>query len=680
MVSFAEQKVLPKARRIWALSAGLIALLLVSRAQADEASLLDLPLEALLQIQVSTGSKFPEAWSEAASTMSVITAADLRKMGARTIFDALATVPGIALDYNNRNVPVVDVRGFRDTPLLYLLNGQSLGGVVSGGAQNIGAMALPVSNIERIEVVRGPGSALYGANALIGIVNIITKADAAAKPVSLGASAELQAGGLVEHKVNLHSQQRLGEELSLQLNLEFLDRQGARRWLAADDQGNSGYGDNAADALDLQADLRWRQSKLFVRYNRFNRGDFLGLTDYLDNQGEESAESIYLNGHQELQLAPELKLALSGYYDKRDVDWFWNFFPADSALTQVGGPFAAWNSQGLKSDLLWKEQKAGLDMLAVYEGLEGHTLVAGLAHENQRSFAIKHLSTQNPGPLPALTDVSAEYNWNRPGERDINAFYATDTWQLQPQLKAVIGARYDHYSDFGGAFNPRLALVWQLSDQYSLRAGYGRAFRAPDFGDLYAQNLFGSNGNPNIKPEKMHTWELGLNARLSKRLFARATWFNSKLEDLIVSGELAQNRGHSQSQGLETEARLELGQSQYLSATYTYTDSTTNDMAYPQVARHRANLAYNWMLSERVNFNVNANLLRQLNPGEQLPYRGRTLINASLNMTRLLPGLDADLTLYNLSGASYSYPSASLAQGYPGPERSLLVALRFELP
>ena len=644
-----------------------------------EDALLDLPLEELLQIQVSTASKFPEAWSEAASTMSVITAADLRKMGARSIFDALASVPGIAVDYNGRNTPAVDVRGFRDTPLLYLLNGQSLSGVVSGGAQNIGTVALPISNIERIEVVRGPGSALYGANALIGIVNIITKADRA-DSVNLGSSTELQSGGRVEQRVSIQTHAHLTSELMLHLNLESLDRQGARRWLKADADGNSGYGDNAADAVDVQADVRWRRSKLFVRYNRYQRGDFLGLTDYLNHEGEESAESIYLNGHQDLQLTHQFKVSLSAYYDKRDVDWFWTFFPAGSGLTQAGGPFADWYNQGLKSDLLWREQKAGVDVLGVYEGLARHTLVLGLAHENQRSYDIKHLSTQNPGPLAELTDVSAEFNWNQPGTRDINAVYATDTWQLTRDLKTVIGARYDHYSDFGGAFNPRLSLVWQMSDTYSLRAGYGKAFRAPDFGDLYAQNLFGANGNPDIKPEKMQTFELGINANLSKRLFARATWFDSGLKDLIVSSELTQNRGSSAAQGIETEIRFEITDSQTLSGTYTYTDSSTNKQPFPLVARHRATLAYNWMLNEKFNFNLNANFIGQLNPsapGQAAP-PGRRLLNASVNMTSLLPGLDADLTLYNLTGTHYAYPSASLATGYPGPERSLLLNLHLQ--
>lgn len=639
--------------------------------------LFDLPLSELLKLKVTTSSKTSETWENAPSSLTVITAADIAKSSAQTLFDLLQNVPGISVDYDARDIAQVNVRGIKGSPILYLLNGQSLSGVISGSATNIAMLALPINNIKRIEIIRGPGSALYGANALIGIVNIMTFDGRQDKGTLIRVDASFNEDNTLMKHYTLNQQKKIKEHQSYDINLSILDYDESIN-IKRDIEDNSGLLEKRQKHLDLQLNAAFHDLEFFTRLNQYERDDFLGLTNYINDDGEESADSFYGNIKWNVFDTPVNKLTVSAFYDYKDIDWLWHFFPAGSAVTAPGESFSDWNASGVISNLLWKEEKLALDALNIYHGIPNHTLVLGITSEYQRAFDIQHISNQRPNFLSELEDVSENYNWNDENDRLLSAVYMQDTWHIQKGLTGNIGARYDYYNDFGSSFNPRLALHWQVAQHHSLKLLYGQAFRAPDFGDLYAKNLFGSNGNPDLNPETITTSEIIINSRWHDRFITTFTLFSSQMEDLIISGSMARNEGNISSEGVEAQIRYDISQGSYISLNHTYAYSQTNHHYDASLPKNKTNILLSYAVNDSLNVQFNGYRQDEVETSVAT-FSSYQVSNMALLKRNIYNQFDLKLSLLNIFDETYNYPSNNLPQGYPGARRSIQVQLNYSL-
>jgi iron complex outermembrane receptor protein len=154
----------------------MIVLLSVGLAHANSLEKLTmLSMAELLQVRIITASKVPEPLSKSTSDVTVFTSADIKRSGARSYHDLLKRVPGFILNKTHSGAAAVSVRGTGATRILTLIDGHVLNEPEKGSAMNAFIDTLPIENIKRIEVIKGPGSALYGANAFLGIIHIITK-------------------------------------------------------------------------------------------------------------------------------------------------------------------------------------------------------------------------------------------------------------------------------------------------------------------------------------------------------------------------------------------------------------------------------------------------------------------------------------------------------------------------
>lgn len=651
-------------------------------------SVFEMSLDELLEIEIVTASRIPEPWSKTISSVTVINAADLQRMGARSVYDALRTVPGISVDYNSRDMPTIEVRGIRKSfssdNILFLLNGHSMNGVVSSAAPNLAMNDLPIANIKQIEVVRGPGSALYGTNAIIGVINIITKGPDEVEGVELSLDTEFEDEGSIGQKYNALLGKRFHNGIGFTLNVSAFDFDGPERFIDADSLGRSGSGDTEHDAVDLQGALEIGGLTLFGRYHTHDRAAFLGFTNVLNRDSAEEVDHAFLNAKMAFEVAKNTEITLTGYVDYKDADWFFEFFPAGSVPPPH--PLSAWNSTGFISNLKWNATKTGGDMMIVYRGLDSHTLVAGIAGEHQRSFNIKHFANNNPGFLPVVQNVSDVFNWNSPADRDILAGYVEDIWEIRDHLKLNLGARYDHYSDFGGTFNPRLSLMWDFIENYSLRLSYSTAFRAPDFGDRFAKNVSGLSGDPDADPEEIETFEASLGARFTKEFSGRITYFHNDMDDLLgfpPGKNTVENFGSIKVDGIEVEAHYDFGNGSFLTANYTFTDSTDKDDRRSQdVPRHRGNFMANWEIIKHLNLNVNAywqdEAPRALgDPRDSMS--GYVIVNTTVMARNLWEKLDLEFSIHNLFDRDYTYPSppSTTPKDYPAPGISFVLGAKF---
>ncbi len=650
----------------------------------DKESVFAMSLDALLDIKVITASKIPESQAKTASSISIITSEDLRRTGAQTIYDALGSLPGISVYYNRRNIPVIEIRGvLKDSAaddILFMLNGVAL-----NGFPEIPLFDLPVANIERIEVVRGPGSSLYGTTAVIGVVNIITKDFKEVDGLDFSFNTQFEDQGSIGERYNLLMGKHFNGGGGFTLNLGIFNFDGAKQFVKADALGQRGFGDTSHKALDLQGSLKFGNLKLFSRYHKYNRGVFLGVIDVLSPDSEEKGEHFLLNGQIDFNPAELTSIILTGYVDHRNADWYLELFPAGS-IPPPPHPLAPWNNSGYISKLDWTSMKAGGDLMVVYKGLKPHSIIAGIAGEYQDEHDIKHMANHNPGFLPYFENVSDLFGWEKPEARNLMACYIQDIWEPTDHIRGTFGARYDYYSDFGGTFNPRISLSWDFIKNYNLRLLYGTAFRAPNFGDQFRRDISGKKKDTDADPEEVKTFEASLGLRFTKTFNCRIIYFHNELDDLITipaEEETPQDFNSAKVDGIEVEARYDFTEGSFFTANYTYTDSNLeNGRSFPDVPSHKGNASFSWSIIEYLSLNLNL-YWQEKTPRSSSDKRkakpGYTVVNATLLASGFFRKMDIEFSIYNLFDRNYSYPApaGSIHDDYSAPGISFLFGAKY---
>lgn len=536
-------------------------------------------------VSVASG-KQQDAFSAPAVT-TVITAQDIEATGARTLMEALQAVPGLHIGRNNLYEPVTAMRGLNSSGssphLQFLVNGQPIYRV-SNGNRGIGWRDMPVNNIARIEIIRGPGSALYGADAFAGTVNILTKT---AQDIH-GSEGGVRAGSFDTYEAwALHGEQH--ENYQVAASFEYTETQGADVSVQRDAQtqtdalfGNQlskapGYlrlQENMAQASFDVSNKNWRGR---LSYQGRDGGSVLGsgggLNDWGDYEQENfAADLIYENPvlGRNWQLKTELNYVYSMTNSQIEAAPEGFTVPVDIGGGQIV-PFVY--TGGIRGILKTVEQQMHLGTSALYSGFENHLVRMGLGLRAEDLSELSLLANNGLGPdgqqiVPGspfvdLSDTSAA---SLPEETRKSYYaYAQDTWTLHPQWELTWGLRYDHYSDFGDTVNPRVALVWKATPTLSAKALFGRAFRAPSFRELYLVNTPLFLGNPDLEPETIETAELAFNWRARSDLNLGLNIYAYKVNDLIqtVKAEtnvvpIAQNAGSVDGRGIELESRWKM--------------------------------------------------------------------------------------------------------------------------
>lgn len=625
---------------------------------------------------VSIATKTLENIEKSGATISIITAKELRDMGARNLMDALKRVPGLGVNQFNMGMSSVEVRGVKTDfgeKVLFLVNGHPINNnLVNGGAQSSYNNFI-VDDIQKVEIIRGPGSALYGANAFIAVINIITKE---AKDIN-GTTLSVGAGSYNTRKMNL-SYGNDGGPIEIAINLNAFDTDGFKGDIESDAILAIGEAEYWRQRYELGFQLNSGNYSLQGKYLQRQSGPFLGAINVLNDDSEQEYIEYFIEAGYQRTISNKLSFNSTLYLDHFQFDNLWELFPESPA-----------NPDGFLVRSPIKHDKHGAEIQLEYQISHQHKLLGGLMGEHQSQYDVEFWSNNGTGPLQNISSVA---NWNGSHNRDILAAFVQDIWDINKDLRLISGARYDHYSDFGGSFNPRASLMWEFIENYNLIATYGSAFRAPTFGELYNINNPSIVGNPDVKPEEIDTFELGVNGNLTKRTKASITLFQNNIEELITSTPTLSsvnesgNKGELKVQGAEMElsSRLRSGSNFSLNYTYQYPVNQLTDKRVADVPIHKANASFNFRHSKYVNAYAGILYRGSLNRADG-DTRSKVddffTLDLALTIQNYIDNLDIKASVYNLFDKQYFDPSPAgvMVSDYPKQGRDLMVEFSYKL-
>lgn len=633
-------------------------------------------------VTIATGGRQPLAQAPAAAT--VITADDIKAIGATELNQVLETVPGFhtAISGPGYN-PVYVIRGIYTSDLnpqvLVLINGIPVTNLLAGNrSQGWGGM--PVQDISRIEIIRGPGSALYGADAYAGTINIVTKT---AEEIP-GLVAGVRAGsfntreGWVQHGMN-------AGELSSAFSLELGSTDGFHKIIDADLQTliDTNTGQNASLApgpvntqvnrIDARGDLAWRLWRLRMGYQgRRDLGTGVGGAQALDPVGEVNADRINADlTYDNPNIAPDWDVSTQ-------VSYFESITRSDLVLFPPG---AFGFPDGVIGNPYVYERHYRLGTSAFYTGITDHRLRFGAGFTYGDMYRIRETKNFSlgpggiPMPLGGLQNVSDSAPFIRPHNRRASYLFAQDEWAITSDWHLTGGVRYDNYSDFGSTINPRLALVWQARHDLTAKMLYGRAFRAPSFAELYNINNPVALGNPDLKPETINTAELAFDYQPTTRWRTSLSLFNYTLNDIIrfapdpapATSTTARNSGSQVGHGFEWEVSWEARKNLRLSGNYALqraTDKRT-DTAAANAPQQQIYLRADWQIQPRWSLNTQAKWIadRKRAAGDNRPpIADYTLVDVTARYRPVKHRLSFAFSVHNIFNQDAREPS--LAPGY----------------
>jgi iron complex outermembrane receptor protein len=486
-------------------------------ASGQGTNVLDLSPEELKGVQVYSASMYLQSDREAPSSVTVITADQIRQFGYRTLADALRSVRGLDITYD-RNYSYVGVRGFSrpggyNDQILLLVNGHRFNDNVYDQADLGTEFPLDVDLIERIEIVRGPSSSLYGTSAFLAVINVITKS------AQTGAGLEFSgdAGGFGSYR----GRSTMGgtyHGVDALLSGTVYDSAGAAHlFFSAFDSPATNYGiaQNADRdrSRSFYASLHFRHFTLEAVGGTRVKG--IPTASFGQVFNDRRSQTIDSSGHFKLRYSrpifQDAEFTANVYFDRAIYHGVYVYSPVAGQVTDVlnedasRGDVLGTNARITKT--LWQKHKATV-------GME--------FRDNLRQDQTNY----NLNPFqPVLDDRRSSQEW---------AAFVQDEFTIRKGLILNAGLRHDQYQLFGGTTNPRIALIYSPLRRTTLKLIYGQAFRAPNDYELYYSDHVSIEPNPYLRPEKIRTEELIWEQDLGGNFRISASGFGNQFTNLIT--------------------------------------------------------------------------------------------------------------------------------------------------
>ena len=569
---------------------------------------------------------------------------------------------------------------------------------------------IPVAAIERVEIIRGPGSAVYGSDAFAGVINVVTKKARDINGTQLG----VRAGNWDSHSGwGQYGGQWAGWELAT--SIQYQQSAGDKgRIIRADTQTSidQAFGTNASLApgamntgyktLNTNINLHRKHWDLgFWAANGFDIGTRAGAGGSLDPKGS-ADEAQYLGDvrfttedwFEDWEFLAHLSFLHSS------VDARVNIFP-DNAVLLVNPKgdidFQSLNARpvlfpnGVVEDVRHTQNNPALELTSLYKGIDKHLFRfgAGVRYEDisighRTNYGLGVVDGNNLPPVVdgKLTDVSGTpFAFLKDTNRTIGSVVLQDEWQIAPDWHLTTGVRYDYYSDFGSTVNPRLALVWDINQQLTSKFLYGRAFRAPSFLEMRTQNNPVLLGNASLKPETINTVELAFDYRPFSALRTGLNLYYYHLDDLIdtevVSKTVSQykNSTHQDGYGGELEWNWQLSDQWNLLGNYAWQYSR-NDQANQRVAsvpEHQVYFAAVWQFMPQWQIQSQLNWIgsRDREAGDIRPLDDYETFDFTLRGKKLWGHINLAASLRNAFDTNYVEPARpEIPVNLPMPGRS----------
>lgn len=684
------------------------ALLSISPIQAnsiddsDEDDYFDMSLEELLQVKVVTvASGVAQTIAQAPSVVSVITAEEIEAMGATDLDEVLETIPGLhvaraSVGYN----PLYILRGIYSSgnqQVLLMINDVPIKTLESGNRSNAWG-GMPISSIAKIEVIRGPGSAVFGADAFSGVINITTKDKSDIDGTEIGT----RVGSFNTRDAwVLHGDTYQGIDAALML--EYHSTDGQKEVIETDAQTafDQLFGTSASLApgsvnlerkdLDARMDLSYEKWQLRAGYQqRRNQGNGAGVAQALDPSGQYDDDRINadLTYHDEKFTQNWDVTAKLDYYQKV-------FEASRDVILFPPGAFGGAYPDGYIGNTGVSERRARFNLYGLYDGFEKHLIRMGIGYDYGEIYEVWHIGNfginpstgQEIDPTGDLIDLTGTpYAFLPTGNRKDSYIFAQDTWNITDTWIFTGGIRYDKYSDFGSTTNPRLALNWQPYSDFNTKLMYGQAFRSPGFNELNSVNNPTGLGNPNLTPEKMKSWELAFDYRYSETLHGALNLFTYKWSDAILylpdsaneGTYRAKNAGIQKGHGIEFELQWKPDSDIDIIGNYAWQHSTDENNQHDagNAPHHQFYLRGNWRFLPDWQANLQLNRVgkRERVFGDPRdPVDGYTMVDLAIKNKLYKNSLIFTFAVHNLFDTKAYEPSL-------GPDTSGIIGIPNDLP
>ncbi len=641
---------------------------------------------------VITASKVMETIKKAPASITVITDRQIRQMGAKDLRDVLRAVPGFDESLTIMGEYFFGVRGgYSSNKILVMINSHPIYDAASGRATMVHD-TLIMDNIKRIEFIRGPGSALYGANAYHGVINIITKK---AEDID-GFELTARGGSWDTQQYNLLFGKTFSD-LEVAFNFNYFKTRGHRAFIEEDGQTQfdrlipdfiapdaslaPGRTNGDDEKYDVALNVKFKGFTLDGKYVDREREQPIGMMPVLNEGSIWSPEDYYLNLSYETEILEGLGLLGKVYINHLDGFQHYQLYPP--GFTVITPTVIATWEDGLIFEGPFKARRTGIEIQTTYNISDSNTIVAGATYEEQKYYDRSESQnsqidpeTGDPIKLPSvqkLPDPDSQ-------KRNFKAFFLEDIWDITDDIRLTTGVRYDRYSDFGSEVSPSVGLTWEYMEGYDLKLLYGHAFRAPTFVEISL-----SDPGSDLAPETIVTYEISLGADFTSSFSGRATFYHKEEEDLITATSDVlpynfANRGKSREQGFEVEAKYDFGKGTYISGYYHYLSKES--LFVPP--RQNASLMVNVRLSRYLNFNSDCNYwdgMGRVSGDPRDDPSSITLANATLIAKKFLKGfegLELRGSVYNLFDKNWSMPtSIEIPYDWPMPGINYLFDLRY---
>lgn len=571
---------------------------------------------------------------EVPNAVQVIKREEMENLGATNVLNALALANNINLSTKGMAGNAVMVRGMNTNHVLILVDGKRMADEQTSSTQNVYQLQrLSLSNIERVEIVRGAASALYGSDALGGVINIITK-----KSEQPQLTVGLSTGS---DEVNNWYRYDFGKQgkFSGSFDMRFTDVR------ENNVDGNSGiYGPKQDFNFKGTWDLgNTKELELAAGYyNEHSRAKYA-------DSGVKDGDTV-VDTSRMVSLPSGMQMPTMGTFDGDQMtnvnkrEWY-DYKRYDYSLTYSGekqyGDYMlrAYYSKLKKENRLFNSREDLVGTLNrftsmanpgktfedifgsnyprydwdkseyVTYGVEGkETLKLSDAHT--LTYGAEYRNTGAEGTRLGLNGDNA-HNVTQNGvtkgysEKDIDtvAAYVQDVWKVNDNLTLIPSVRYDHDDTFGGEASPKLGATYALSDNSRVKANWGKGYKAPTVAEMYMAmhramgaavvNIY---GNPDLQPEKSNSWDISFEAEKG-RTTGKATYFHSKVDNLITTdsnkryldGYRYENISEAEIQGVELEVGQQFDANWGLKATYNYLDAVNSKTNARLSSRARQN-------------------------------------------------------------------------------------------
>lgn len=597
--------------------------------------------QTLSEVVVSA-SGFEQQIKDAPASISVVTRQELEQKSFRDLADALQGVEGIDVRGGTGKTGGFDIsiRGMPSEYTLILVDGRRTGAAgettPNGFGESQTSLIPPLSAIERIEIVRGPMSTLYGSDAMGGVINIITRKVAK----EWGGSVQ------VEGSIPEHSHQGAAQKTSFYFNGPIQQDK-----LGIAIRGNYYNRDKSDFDLPAGASASSYKGVAPPKSDQYTLGAKLTLTPVNGHElwmDVETARSKYDNkncelGNRDLVCVSTNKTTKyvtthAGYSDSLHFnrDQYAIGYKGKLGIGQFETSLSH-SKNTTKGRTLPNEvfdhipgtppviNDPQAHLLGTPRQLESSSttwdtkLVTALGESNLLSVGSQYIHAAAKDGIPMLKNGSTF-------KQDTWALFAEDEWSITEQLIATGGLRYDHHDKFGGHWTPRAYLVWNANDIFTFKGGISQGFRAPKVNQLVSgitgvtgQGATTTFGNPDLKPEESTSTELGMLFNNQRGWTGNITAFHNKLKNKILSqtcvsdsvfpgcqtlssgesGSYYINRDNAKTWGFELGSKFVLSPAWSIAANYTWTDSELQENGVTvgklsDTAKHVANASINW--------------------------------------------------------------------------------------